>query len=91
MLVGLSKQCNGRLTCRSFMSVDEETKSNRLLIFFSLAFRVTAVFVYDSISLHMMEMCVSAALVKALHNERPACKGITVTCKPPAFCLCSPI
>ena len=32
----------GAHACNSFMSVDVETKSSRLLIFFSLAFRVTA-------------------------------------------------
>ena len=37
--------------CSSFMSVEADTKSSRLLIFFSLAFRVTAALVYDSISL----------------------------------------
>ena len=37
--------------CSSFMSVDADTKSSRLLIFFSLALRVTAALVYDSISL----------------------------------------
>ncbi len=63
------QKCNGRLTCKSFISVDEETKSNRLLIFFSLAFRVTAVFVYDSISLHSMGMISTTALVTALHNK----------------------
>lgn len=50
--------------------MEEETKSKRLLIFFSLAFRVTALFVYDSISLHLRQQ-LSVVIAPSHHKYTP--------------------
>lgn len=76
-------------TCSNFMSVEEDTKSKRLLIFFSLAFRVTALFVYDNISLQF-NLCIFICdkVVAAQSRSKDKCMlHFSPVCSQHIFCV----